>query len=95
MTWRVIYHPAVAGDLDKLGRAEARIILKVISERIQQGEPDKIGKPLTGDLAGCRRLRTGNTRIVYKVYADVVEVLIVAVGQRRNDEVYVAAVKRA
>ncbi len=94
MTWRVIYHPAVADDLDKLGRTEARAILKVISERIQHGEPDKTGKPLAGQLSGCRRLRTGNTRIVYKVNAEVIEVLIVAVGMRRNDEVYTTAEKR-
>ena len=94
MTWRVIYHHEVADDLDSLGRYQARAVLKAIETRIRTGEPDKTGKPLSGELAGCRRMRTGDVRIVYRVDAGIVEVLIVAVGPRRNDEVYKTARKR-
>jgi mRNA interferase RelE/StbE len=94
MEWNVIYHHEVANDLESLGRSEARAILGVIEKRIQHGEPDKTGKPLSGDLSGCRRIRTGNTRIVFRVNVDIIEVLIVAVGPRRNDEVYKTAQKR-
>lgn len=94
MSWRVAYHPDVDGDLRSLGRAEARAILKVIEERIVHGEPDKIGKPLAGNLAGCRRIRTGQTRIVYRVNGQRIEVLIIAVGMRRDDEIYEAASDR-
>ena len=95
MSWRVIYHEAVAADLQAIGQAEARVILNVITKRIQNGEPDKLGKTLTGRLAGYRRIRTGSTRIVYRVNAEAIEVLIVAIGQRRDSEVYAAAEKRA
>ena len=88
MAWTVTYHPDVEQDLLSLGRAEARIILKVIDERIAQGEPDKIGKPLAGELSGCRRIRTGQARIVYRVNGEQIEVLIIAAGMRRNDEIY-------
>lgn len=84
MPWRVIYHHEVYEDLEGLGQAEARTVLNVITERIQKGEPDKLGKPLRGTLAGCRRIRTGATRIVYRVNAERVEVLIIAVGMRRR-----------
>jgi mRNA interferase RelE/StbE len=94
VSWRVIYHHEVADDLDSLGRHEARAVLKVIDERICNGSPEKAGKPLSGELAGCRRLRTGDVRIVYRVDAGVVEVLIIAVGPRRNQEVYKTARKR-
>ena len=94
MTWRVTLHPEIGGDLAILGAAEARAILKVIRDRIQDGEPDKAGKPLSGQLAGCRRIRTSNTRIVYRVNVQAIEVFIVAIGMRRNDEVYAAAEKR-
>lgn len=94
MAWAVNYHPEVEQDLRILGRAEARVILKVIEERIAQGEPDKLGKPLTGDLAACRRIRTGQTRIVYRVDGDRVEVLIIAVGMRRDNEIYDTASSR-
>lgn len=94
MTWRVIYHHEVAEDLEELGRYQARAVLKAIETRIRDGEPEKTGKPLSGELAGCRRIRTGDVRIVYCVHAEVVEVLIVTVGPRRNDEVYKTALKR-
>ncbi len=94
MAWRVIYHDAVALDFRAIGQAEARVVLNVITKRIQNGEPDKLGKPLAGMLAGCRRIRTGTIRIVYRVNADAIEVLIVAVGQRRDAEVYAAAEQR-
>src|SRR5260364_84346 len=85
--------PRSAGRLAALGRVEADAALKVITNRIQNGEPDKIGKPLSGRLSGCRRIRTGTTRIIYRVNARAIEVLIIAVGMRRNDEVYIAAQK--
>ncbi len=94
MTWRVIYHHEVADDLEALGRYAARAVLKAIEERIRDGAPDQSGKPLAGELAGCRRIRSGDVRIVYRVDAGIVEVLIIAVGPRRNDEVYRTARKR-
>lgn len=94
MTWRVIYHPDVQQDLTRLGSTAATRILDVIEARIRDGEPDKLGKPLRGTLAGCRRIRTGNTRIVYKVDGEAIQVLIVAVGARRDEEVYKLADRR-
>jgi mRNA interferase RelE/StbE len=94
MTWRVIYHHEVADDLEELGKYQARAALKAIDLRIRVGEPGKIGKPLSGELAGCRRIRTGDVRIVYRVHAEIIEVLIVAIGPRRNNEVYLTARRR-
>ena len=94
MNGKVIYHPEVTGDLESLGRAEAARVMRVIDERIRQGEPDKIGKPLHGSLAGYRRLRTGHIRIVYRVNMDMIEVIVVAVGMRRELEVYSKAERR-
>jgi len=68
MTWTVRYHPEVADDMRLLGSAEAARVMGVIEGRIRLGEPDKLGKPLTGDLAGCRRMRAGAIRIVYRVH---------------------------
>jgi mRNA interferase RelE/StbE len=62
---------------------KARTILDVIAQRIQNGEPDRLGQPLVGRL-----------RIVYRVNAGAIEVLIVAVSQRRNAEVYAMAERR-
>lgn len=94
MVWGVIYHPEVQKDLDLLGAVAANRILDVIEERIINGEPDKSGKPLRASLAGCRRIRTGDTRIVYRVDGKAIQVLIVSVGARRDEEVYDAAERR-
>jgi mRNA interferase RelE/StbE len=94
MVWRVSLHPGVDADLVLLGSAEARTILKVIRDRIQNGEPDKSGRALSGSLAGFRRIRTGSTRIVYRVNKKTIEVLVIAVGQRRDAEVYATAEDR-
>jgi len=95
VSWEILYHPEVADDLDGLGRAEAARAMRVIEDRIRLGEPDKIGKPLHGNLAGYRRLRTGSLRIVYRPNIDTIEVIIVAVGMRREFEVYLKAERRA
>ena len=81
-------------DFDQLGAYAANRILDVIEERIANGEPDKLGKALRGSLAGCRRIRTGDTRIVYRVDGQAIIVLIIAVGARRDSEVYDAAAER-
>ncbi len=95
MAWSVIYHAAVEEDLVALGAVGARRAIAVIEERIMRGEPDKAGKPLRGSLSGCRRIRTGNIRIVYRVDGKRVEVLIIAIGARRDDEVYQTAESRS
>ncbi|MCU9948985.1 type II toxin-antitoxin system RelE family toxin [Pseudomonas sp. PDM13] len=93
MNWSVRFHPEVEQDLRQLGSAEAKRVLKVIRERIAEGEPDKIGKALRGALAGYRRVRTGDIRIVYRINGSEI-VLILCVGARRDDEVYEAATRR-
>lgn len=93
MSWSVRFHHDVEQDLRQLGDAEARRVLRVIRERIAEGEPDKIGKPLRGALAGYRRIRTGDVRIVYRINGTEI-ILILCVGARRDDEVYDSATHR-
>lgn len=92
--WAVDYHPKVAEDFRSLGRVEARAILRVIETRIIHGEPDKLGKALSGQLSGCRRIRTGQARIVYRVNGEKIQVMVIAVGMRRDNEIYDLASSR-
>ncbi len=80
MAWTIRYHPDVREDFRRLGRTEARIVQRVIDERLAHGEPEKSGKALSGDLAGYWRLRTGQTRTVYRVDGKQIEVLVIAVA---------------
>lgn len=94
MAWAVIYHTGVKNDLHELGNSRAKKVLRVIEERIINGEPDKSGKLLAGNLAGYRRIRTGDMRIIYRVIEDKIEIFIIAIGKRRDEEVYDLAVRR-
>lgn len=51
-------------------------------------DPDKQGKPLTGDLAGFRSIRAVGQRwrILYQVKGDQIEVLVVLLGLRREGD---------
>jgi mRNA-degrading endonuclease RelE of RelBE toxin-antitoxin system len=54
------------------------------------------GKPLRGPLAGCRSKRIGGSenRIVYHHRVEEDEVIILAIGRRRDDAVYDTAARR-
>ncbi len=94
MDWNVEYHPSVVRDLKSISSAGARAIVKAIDTRIHRGEPHKSGKPLSGDLAGCRRIRVGDMRIIYQIDTRTHRVVILVVGMRRQDEVYKLAATR-
>lgn len=76
------------GELELLGSIGDR--RKII--RSLRDNPER-GKPLTGALVGCRRIRVGDNRLVYRVTGDLIEVI--AIGRRRADEVYQTASGRA
>ncbi len=94
MVWTVILHPEVESDLRSLGKANAQKIVKVLEGRIALGEPDKLGKQLSRELAGYRRIRTGHLRIIYKVDGKKIQVFVIAAGLRRDAEIYDLAVSR-
>lgn len=62
-------------------------VRRLISERVDQlaKSPEQQGKPLIGELAGCRSVRTVGQRyrIVYRVERRAIIVVIVAAGRRR------------
>lgn len=58
-------------------------------------DPEKIGEPLQFALKGFRKLKIFDEyRIIYKVEKAMVLVFILAVGIRRDEEVYREALKR-
>jgi mRNA interferase RelE/StbE len=86
-TWRVEFGADAARELRKLGPEPQRLILTYLRTRIATAEdPRRFGRPLTADLKGLWRYRVGDYRIVAKIEADRLVVLVVTVGHRR--EVY-------
>ena len=93
MTWPVIYHPDVAEDLESVGPSAARRIMRAIDSKLATA-PTEFGAPLTGNLGNFRKLRIGDYRVVYQVREKTVIVFVLAIGPRRDKEIYRAALKR-
>ena len=56
----------------------------------------RVEKDRLSGMADCYKikLRSAGFRLVYRVYDDEVEILIIAVGKRERNRVYKAAIKR-
>lgn len=88
VVWKIKIHKLVLmSDFKTIGVSAQKAIFKDIRKKLSL-EPKSYGKPLLGELKGYWRLRVGDYRVVYKIKEDKVEVLIVKVGIRRNEEVY-------
>jgi mRNA interferase RelE/StbE len=86
--WKIKIHKLVfSEDFPSLNPPEQKIILKDIRKKLGLA-PKDYGKALTGDLKGYWRLRVKDYRVIYKIRQEVVEVLVVKVGARRDDKVY-------
>lgn len=81
MEWTIRYAASAAREIRKLDPQVRQRVRKAIE--ILGGDPLR-GKPLQLDLKGLRSWRTGDFRIVYRVIEDRVEILVVAVGHRRD-----------
>ena len=87
MTYRIVLTPTAREMLQ--GISDRRVQSK-ISETINrlEKEPEKQGKPLVGDLAGFRSLRAVGQRyrVIYKVEASRVLVIVIAIGIRKEGD---------
>jgi len=67
-----------------------RRVQRLVARRIDSlaQEPDKQGKPLTGELSSLRSVRAGGQRcrILFRVESERVVVLVVALGLRKEGE---------
>ena len=71
----------VKDDISKLPKAERKRIKQAIEERLTQ-DPVRFGKPLHYSLKGCRRMRVGHYRIIFKL--ETKTILIVKIGHRKE-----------
>jgi len=93
VTWEIIYHKDVDADLRSVGPAAARRIMLTINEKLTSA-PEKFGVSLSSNLKNFRKLRIGDFRVVYQVANKKVIVFILAIGPRRDKEIYRSASKR-
>lgn len=94
MTWDVEFHPLVRDkDLPSLDRAARARILKAIREKLAT-DPEGYGERLRAELHGYWKLRVGEYRVIYEIRKNLVMVLILKIGYRRDEEVYKQMSKR-
>ncbi len=81
MAWTILYAASAAQNiscLDPQVRRKVRAAIEVLSQ-----EPER-GKPLQLSLRGLRAWRTGDYRIVYKIIQERIEIIVIALGHRRD-----------
>ena len=93
MNWTVIYHQDVEEDLLSLSPAMAGRVVRAIDSKLTRAPLD-FGVPLSGNLADFRKLRVGDCRVVFRVFQEQVQVYVLAVGPRRDKEIYRMAGRR-
>ena len=82
MTYRIDVAPAALRQLRKLDPPARRRMQAAIELLADEPRPPGAKKLTGGD--GEWRVRTGDYRIVYEIHDDVLLVLVVAVGHRRE-----------
>ncbi len=93
MTWSIFYHPEVEEDLESVGPSAARRIMRTIDSKLTKA-PLQFGAALSGNLANFRKLRIGDYRVVCQVQEKKIIVYVLAIGPRRDKEIYRSAMKR-
>lgn len=88
MAWRIEFEPPAAKELKKLDPQIRTRLLKFLHERIAPLEnPRDIGEALQGKRLGAYwKYRVGDYRIIASIEDEVVCIVVVQVGNRR--EVY-------
>ena len=81
MAWTLVYTSSAGRAIRKLDPGVRRRVHAALLKL--RAEPER-GKPLQLSLKGLRAWRTSDYRIVYRVVARRIEILVVAVGHRRD-----------
>ena len=84
MDYKILYHPDILHeDLPQIPLNIKTTIKRAIEQRLLS-DPLAYGQPLRQSLKGCRKLRVGDYRVIYKIQQE--EIIILKIGHRR--EVY-------
>lgn len=83
LTYQLIYHPLVAEDIKTIPKNLQIRIKKALEQRLLQ-DPVQAGRPLRQSLAGHRKMRVGDYRIIYRVERQ--SIIVLKIGHRK--EVY-------
>ncbi len=83
MKYSVRWDEEALADLKALGKIEALRIVKKVESYLSK-DPLNLGKPLKGNMSSLYRYRIGDYRVIYEVIDDVLMIVAVRVGHRKN-----------
>jgi mRNA interferase RelE/StbE len=88
MAWTIEFDPEALRDLERLDSQVRRRILSFLTTRVATlSDPRQIGSVLRGKKYENQwRYRVGDYRIVAEIKFDIVKILVIEIGHRR--EVY-------
>jgi len=93
--YKIKLHKEVVTDDSKKFDAKTKEKIKKKCKELLTYHPEEVGDPLHAPLHGYRKLVVfNNYRVVYRVDRQEVMVFVLAVGIRRDLEVYEIALKR-
>ncbi len=85
--WQIRFSDEALRQLKKLDGYTVRLIDSWIAKHLEGlDDPRLLGKPLVGNRAGQWRYRIGDCRMLYEIKDDVLLILGIKIGHRR--EVY-------
>jgi mRNA interferase RelE/StbE len=83
--WTYSFDERALRELQKLDRQAQKAVIAYLDQRIAtNGDPRRFGKPLRAELAGLWRYRVTDYRILCQIKDNVLLVLVVSVGHRKN-----------
>lgn len=94
MAFQLNWMRQASNDWNRLDGSARKIVAKKLNGRLVN--PHVAGDRLFGNLSGCYRLKFKKLglRLVYTVIDNKLEVLVIAVGNRADGEVYELAEQR-
>ncbi len=83
MAWQVEYTRAAEREIDRLDATVRARILKSIDRAVAPGgDLTAASEPLVGEWTGHRRFRVGDWRIIFRIEAERITIVVVKVGHR-------------
>lgn len=93
MIYSISYHSQVKQDFLQIDPYISKDIQRIMTKKLSL-HPLGHGAYLHGPLRLYRKLRIREYRVVYRAYQKEVIVYVIAVGYRRNNEVYKKALQK-
>jgi mRNA interferase RelE/StbE len=86
MAWKIDFEERAERELDKIGHVAAQRIIRFLHQRVAKlDDPRSIGEALKGpELGAFWKYRVGDYRIIASIEDNVLRILVVRVGNRRD-----------